>query len=286
MRAHLLPLLVPVAGALGCTGEISPARPGDAEATTTSAIVVVERSMDATGTPHAQASARFVRFSASSSTDDAMRSIGAALALPSRRACAHLASSPDQMAPDEPAPIVELVDVGGVSMEAAGVETRLIPRQLPDITDVVSGVVYARSGDPAILPAGASYAVHISGGSALAGFDVAAKAPGDPSDVRLSGEDPPGSLRVRGPSIGFAWAPDDRADLIYVDVRPGGVRCVLGEDDGGAEVLRGEVTASVLDDEGTLVIHRLHRLVVRQGGLASLEIRFDFSRSVSYVRSR
>ena len=47
---------------------------------------------------------------------------------------------------------------------SSGHETHLVPRQLPDVTDVVSGVVYARAADSALFPSSARYLVHVSGG--------------------------------------------------------------------------------------------------------------------------
>src|SRR5580693_5851830 len=156
MRLSLLPTLVVLVGALGCAGNVSGVG-GDAEVATTTSAVVVERAVDARVGSRAEGSARFVRITATGSLDDALRTIGAALELPPRGACATVASLAGRVARAGTTPVVELVDVGAVSLEANGVETRLVPRQLPDVTDVVSGVVYARAADPGLLPAAAHY---------------------------------------------------------------------------------------------------------------------------------
>jgi hypothetical protein len=268
---------------LGCAGAVSGSTgPGDAEAMTTSAIVVVERTVDATATARAGANARFVRFAASSTADDALRAIGATVDLPARDTCAPDVAPRGDSTGDEAAPIVELIDVGGVSVEAAGLETRLVPRQLPDVTDVVSGVVYARAGDLAILPPSAQYRLRVAGRADLPGFDVTASAPADPSDVQFRGE-LGGVLTVGGAALDLSWAPDGSGDLLYVDVQPAAVRCTLG--DGAIEggLAHASLPASLLDDRGNLVIHRLHREALRAAGLARGEIRFDFARSVAYV---
>ncbi len=151
MRLGLLTALVLVAPALGCTGAVSdPAGPIDAEPSTTSAIVIVERTVDPTGGPRAEASARFVRVAAPSSAREALRTIGAAVDVPAPGACVSLAALAGG-ASAAAAPSVELVDVGAVSLEVNGLETHLVPRQLPDVTDVVSGVVYARAADPVLF---------------------------------------------------------------------------------------------------------------------------------------
>jgi hypothetical protein len=270
--------------AAGCEGTISSAGAGDAETTTTSAIVVVERTTDSASAPRVQASARFARFPASSATDDALRAIGAALDLPARGSCAPLGTLGADVGGDEPAPIVELVDVGAVSLEAGSVETRLTPRQLPDVTDVVSGIVYARSGDPTVFPASTRYVLHVGGRAGLAPFDVAGSAPADPSDVHVAGEPAAGGTLVVGVSVEVSWAPDGSGDAIYLDVQPAGVRCTLGDGSADAEVAHATLPASLLGAEGTLVVHRMHREAAPAPSMAGAEVRFDFARSLAYAR--
>src|SRR5579864_7283708 len=115
MRSDLLPLsLIFLAPAgLGCAGTVGGTGAGDAEAASTRPVVMVERVIDATNGSRAEASARFVRVSARSSLDDALRVIGASLDLPAPGACASTTSQ-GALAGDS-APIVELVDVGAVS---------------------------------------------------------------------------------------------------------------------------------------------------------------------------
>jgi len=278
MRRAALAILFTLPCAIGCAGNAL-GTAGDAEAaTTTSALVVVERTVGATEGSRAEASARFVRITAGASVDDALRAIGADLELPARGACAGVTSLAGGFARSEPAPVVELVDVGAVSLEAGGVETRLLPRQLPDVTDVVSGVVYARAAEPGLLPAATHYIVHVAGGPDLGAFDVTATAPGDPSAVRITGEDDRGTLVASGPTVHLAWATDTSDDVVYVDVRPNGVRCVF------ANTGHAAVSTLYFDDAGALVVHRLHREPLRAPGIDSGEVRFDFARSVPYTR--
>jgi hypothetical protein len=275
-----LPLVLAPA-ALGCaTAVSSPSGPGDAEASITSAVVVVERTADATEGSRAEASARFVRVPVGSSVADALRAIGAGLDLPARGTCVGLGVRPEGVAS---APVVELVDVGEVSLEASHVETRLTPRLLPDVTDVVSGLVYARTADPSALPSATQYVAHVRGGADVPAFDVTALAPADPATVRIAGEDTPGTLAAAGTSVDFTWTPDTSGDLLYLDVQPGGARCVL--DDGTAgEAGHAAIPTSLLDDAGTMVLHRLHRETFQVPGLEKAEVRFDFARSVTYAR--
>ncbi len=267
--------------ALGCAGTVSSGSDGvDAEAvTTTSALVTIERSADPMTGARAEASARFLRVLAPATPDEALRAIGAALDLPPVGSC--LATAPHGTSAASVLPSVELLDVGSVSVEAAGVETRMSPRLLPDVTDVVSGVVYARGADPASLPDTLPYVVRVAGTQGLGPFAFAATAAGDPAEVHVEGEDA-GSLEATGPAVNLTW-PASIGDVVYVDVRPAGVRCTLG-DPAVADVDHGHLSTLLLDEGGTLVIHRLHREALRAPSLEGGEIRFDFARTLSYVR--
>jgi hypothetical protein len=285
----LSPLLLPAA--VGCAANVSGSpSAGDAEVvTTTSAVVVVERTVNqgnASEGSRAEASARFVRVAFGSSTLEALRAIGASLELPARGTCASLSSLAQTAHKADPAPVIELADVGSVSLEAiAGGETHLVPRQLPDVTDVVSGMVYARATDPALLPAATRYVVHVGGGPGLEPFDVSAIAPADPSDVIVVGENPTGRLVANGASVDLAWPADGTDDLVYADVRPAGVRCTLGDGTGSQQdLVRGSVSTSLMDGAGTVIVHRLHREALVARGVEAGEIRFDFARSIAYLR--
>jgi hypothetical protein len=281
MRSSQLPKLLTflaLAPTVGCAGTVSGSSDvADAETATTSAIVVISRTADTSQGSRAEASARFIRVAAPTSTQDALRAIGAALDLPARGSCASvgsLAAAPAARG----TPVVELMDVGPVSLEADGVQTRLLPRQVPDVTDVVSGVVYARATDPAVLPASARYVVHVGGAPDHAPVDLAATAPGDPSEVRVAGEDTSGVLVATGAWVNFAWTPEGVDDLVYVDVRPSGVRCAFDE------VGLAAMSTLYFDSSGTLVLHRVRRERLHSPGIDSAEVRFDFARTLAYVR--
>jgi hypothetical protein len=197
--------------------------------------------------------------------------------MPARGSCASVATLGSS--PGAVTPVIELLDVGTVSLEAGGTQTRLLPRQLPDVTDVVSGVVYARATEPALLPAATPYVVHVGGAADLAPVDVAATAPSDPSEVRITGEDASGAVVASGPWVTFSWTPEAGDGLLYVDVRPNGVRCAF--DDVGLAAM----STLYLDSEGTLVVHRVRRERLRASAIDTTEVRFDFARTVAYVRA-
>jgi hypothetical protein len=267
MRVHGL-LFVPMV--VGC------AAPGadvqDAEtATTTRAVLVVERVNETTQSVRAQASARFVRVVAGYTPSAALSSVGAGLDLPAAGACMPLAA----LGASGAAPVAELLDVGSVSFEANGVSTRLLPRQLPDVTDVVSGVVYARAAEPSLFPAATDYTVHIAGAGATDSLDLPVSAPADPANIRVASQDGD-RVVATGTAVVFDW-PED-GDQVYADVAPSGTRCLFDASGHGA------IPSAFFDDAGTISVHRLRREAFRARGIDGGEIRFDFSRSVAYVR--
>jgi hypothetical protein len=277
------PFVVVVAAA-GCAGTVSTASE-DAEPTaTTNALLVVERVTDPAEGTRAEASARFVRAASPSSPEEALQSVGAALNLPARGACASIASLSGAFAPTEPAPAVELVDVGTVSIETGSVQTALNARRLPDVTDVVSGIIYARAADPTLFPADTRYIIHVDGRGAVAGFDVLVSAPSDPSDVHFDGSEVQGPVGIDKSTVDLSWSPSGAPDIVYVDVLPGSTRCVLaGEVSSLDSLVHASLSASLLADSGTVVVHRLRTEPLRAPGLGSGEVRFDFARSVAYV---
>jgi hypothetical protein len=277
MRRATFHLFAFAIASAGCTGVVSEGPSvGDADATTTTtALVVVERTTDRGQSARAEASARFVRVAAPTTTDDALRAIGAGVDLPPVGTCASYASLTAGL-PALVAPQVELIRVGEVSVEAGDVATPLLPRQLPDVTDVVSGVVYAKAADPAVLPTAAPYVVHVGGTTEIDAFDVSAQSPADVSEVHVLGETAAGALRIGGRVVEFTWPADGAADPVFVDVMPSGVRCSLGET-GYASL-----PSVLLRDGGTITIHRLRRETFHAAGIASGEVRFDFARSIAY----
>jgi hypothetical protein len=295
---------------LGCTGTVSGAPgTGDAETPTTHAVVLVERTLDPTEGSRAEASARFVRV-ASSFTAGALQTIGASLDLPPAGSCASVTSLvagvAGALSDGAERTLIELADVGSVVIDTGDAPgARLAPRQLPDVTDVVSGVVYARAADLSLFPAGVAYLVHVSGGPDLEPIDTSATAPADPTDDHGVGEDGRGGAELAsGGPIELDWPVGGLSigDTLYVDVRPSGgsgVRCVLAPEgdvagDAGDSPTAGErhaalPAASLFDEhgaftDGTLVIHRVHRESFRARGLDSGEVRFDFARSLAYKR--
>ncbi|MGH7440528.1 MAG: hypothetical protein ACRENE_32970 [Polyangiaceae bacterium] len=300
---------------VGCTGTVAGSPGGgagtsaDAESAVTQALVLVERTVATEGT-RAAASARFARVTAGVTPAETLRALGASLDLPSPGSCEGIRTAPE--APPASgatgtsgATFVELLDMGRVSLETTGGTTSLVPRQLPYVTDVVTGTVYARAVEAPALPAAAPYVIHVAGAGEVAGFDVVGLAPQDASDIAIAQETSPGEIAASGASVDFSWrvgqagpsgtaAAGSDSDVLYVEVQPAGVRCTLGTASvSGASAgyaSHASITTSLLDDAGSLVVHRVHAQpldALPQPGTRGVdggELRFDFARVVAYTR--
>jgi hypothetical protein len=275
--------------------------------------------------------ARFVKMRSGSVDDQALRMVGATLELPALGTCsASGATAPgDAVVLEAVQPehdlltprAVELLNVGALAIDANGAHTMLEARALPDIVDLVTGVFYsAHASNPEMdaLPSRGGYVVRASGSSpaadaehGLPSFSVAATAPGEPSDLRIGGQDARTEaglvLDAKAP-VELAWSVGDAdeadpTDVVYVDLisavdepsksHAAAVRCVFPDHglasipasafvvDGGVEELR----------HGTLVVHRVHREVFQvpgrgpgQIGIDSGVVRFDFARAADFTR--
>jgi len=207
-------------------------------------LVVIERTVTADDAARSSAVARFIKMRAGSLDDETLRMVGATLDLPPLGACAPATaggadttlSGASATREAEGPRAVELLDVGGVAIEANSLRTTLEARALPDIVDLVTGVLYStRLGqhDPDALPGQGAYVIRSSGSSSAAepergvpAFTVSATAPGEPDDLRVDGQDARSSDGVRltaGGLVALSWRANDAADpddVIYVDLIP------------------------------------------------------------------
>ena len=313
-RTRILSLAGPLFGVLsiGCSANLAASSEStDAEASAVTGIVTVERTASGAETaPKSDIIARFVRSRAGVVDDDSLRLVGAAIDLPAVGACNRLpgASSATKLARS-----LELLNVGALSfdfpssagngVEAQGKpEARLVARHLPDVVDLVSGVVYTARGEGEAFPGKGRY-VFRAGGSPeqeIAPFTVEATAKGEPGDIRIA--DQALAHRAEGSPVlipavdptDVTWTPDGTDDdVIYIDVaasraaagsggvgaRDTGVRCSFA--DTGRATL---AATAFVADEGTIAIHRVHRESFRAKGIDSGVLRFDFARVASFRR--
>lgn len=309
---RFLPIVLPLAAlTLGCTGNVAASgESADAEASAITAVVVVERTsgnaLNQAETTRGEAVARFVRMRSGAVDEDALRSVGAVVDFPALGSCARLSGgSADAMIFHA----LDLIDVGAVSLESDSfgtsgslLKTSLVARRLPDVADLVSGVVYtarANNDDGSGFPARGHYVFRAAGSPGLdvAAFAVESSVVGEPADVHVGGLEPRAGERLLvSPTslVDVTWTPGETDDLIYIDVASATTSTALNAPinapiittrclftDSGRATLSG---SSFGDADGTVTTHRLHREVFHARGIDAGELRFDFARAVSFRR--
>jgi hypothetical protein len=245
---------------VGCSAVVGSPEESDAQNTTVTGVVVVDRSVSDEAS-HAEASARFIRLRGAID-DSALRLVGAGLDLPSQGQCGvkRLLDGPSTRP-------VELLDVGAVSIEAlsSGQHTALAPRQVPDVVDLVSGTMYSARVDESSTPSGSDVTILVGGSTDVPGFSVRAKTPDVPANVRVS--------MLDGANAEVTWT-SSMSDGVYIDL--GSARCSFADE--------GYAVVPVSEGDTIISLHRLHREKLSIPGLDAGELRFDFARSVTLRR--
>ena len=273
-----LAILAAAAAGLGCSANVVAAPEPDAESGPTSAAFVeITRTSAGDGS---RTVARFARVRGGTLGDGEMDLLRVGLALPPVDSCA--VANPARSGREGPSPrAVELADVGALSVEAGGATSILTARQLPDVIDLVSGVVY---WGEAPLPSRGRYELRATGRAELDAppFVIAAQSPGEPQDVRVAGQSG-AQITLPAGSVDLSWEPGSTDDLVYVDIAARGqptTRCAFA--DGGRAAIPSSAIAQA--EEGTLAIHRVHREGFRVRGVDRGEVRFDLARVVGFKR--
>jgi hypothetical protein len=270
VAAALIGCFVALPGLVACSAQLT--SEADAEATQLTALVEVDRSVRNAADPgHGGAIARFVRIHAG---DDGALGLVSSAEVPAIGTCASgLADAASAKKP------VELLNVGNVVIEGSGVRTTLVARRLPDVVDLISGVVYtARGPEEGAFGAG-KYVVHVAGAAEVPAFVREADAPSAPNVLRVADQDPSSSVVVGG-AAEIAWEPGAERDVIVVETTGGSnLRCTFADNAG-----RGVLPAASFGAQGTLTVHRVHREAFTTPGVDRGEVRFDFARVISYTR--
>ncbi len=253
---------------MGCSVSAVGPDQADADALSTTAVVVVERNLGEGGSVRSEATARFIQARAFAD-DRALRLAGVAMDLPALGACMQLSRGTGGKRVTEGTSVV-LLDVGAVTLGNAALQAR----QVPDVANLLSGSVYTAS------------TVDVTPGQALelrVGRDVAlVHAPQDLTSVRFQGQDARGSLLLGSGPYDLEWS-GSSGGLLYVDVLGEGaasaLRCAY-EDVGRANMADGTLPAG----KGSVVVHRLTRTSAKLPATDTAEVRFDFARAFSFVR--
>jgi hypothetical protein len=262
----LIGCIVALPGLVACSAQTSTT---DAEATQITALVEVDRTIsDLHDLGHGEAIARFVRTRAG---DEGALGLVSSSEIPAIGTCgtAPISSSPTTS--------VELLEVGSVTLEGAGVRTALVPRRLPDVVDLVSGVVYAARGPEEGSFGAGKYVLHVAGTADVPPFVSEADAPGSPTILRVGEQDLSSAIVIDG-TTEIVWEPGSDRDLVVLETTGASkiVRCAFA-DNGHASL-----DASSFGTEGTITVRRIHREPFVAPGIDRGEIRFDFARVVSY----
>lgn len=266
-------LLLPALAA--CSANALPQDAPDADASQVAAVVVVERSTGPGEAAHAESVAKFLR--TRSAIDDATRAIaGEDLELPALGECKSLAGWGNAA----PSRAVELLDVGALAIDGSESHAALVARRVPDVVDLVGGVVYTAREAPAF---GGPVSVRAAGSQDVEAFSITADAPAPIESLRVGGADVGAAQVFVGGSaagVDVSWAPG--GDTVYVDIAtgraPASTRCAFA-DDGSATL-----PALSLGDSGTIAIHRVRQSPLHAKGVDEGVLRFDTSRVVAYVR--
>ncbi len=275
-----------VAFGAGCSANVvATAAEADAESSPAAAMIVVERT---TGdNAHAEAVARFVRGRTGPLDDQALKQLGFEADIPALGTCARVAPQ----VPTMPVGGVRLLDVGRVTLSVDSAPARepqateLVRRRVPDVVDVVTGVVYTASQIE--LPARGSFEVRVVGEPELGAVRAQADFAGEPSQLRVQGQDVSAGVVLLSAENGvdLSWDTGGERELVYVDVTANEpdrkttlTRCAF------ADIGRAFIPTSAFGDaDGTLSVHRLHRSGFRAAGIDRGELRLDFAREVIFA---
>lgn len=267
-------------------------------ASTTQAIVLVERTAVDGQFVQTNVSAKFMRLGANADLDMAERFVGGSwLDLPPDGECRPLGSSVSSFGGTDDSPAlsglgaVELLDVGDLSITAESTSMPLATRAFPDVGGLISGVFYTSRDARSDLPAPGRYVLESSGSTTLDKFSIGADAPGNPEAVRLGAADlSEGVLLEEGAPTNLSWRISDQTtegrkhedDRVYVDFTAAsgtGIRCTFK--DLGEAVVPASVTTNkawgALPAVVNVSVHRTRKGQFIAPGIDDAELRFDFS---------
>ncbi len=289
---------------------------------THAALVTIERTSDSA---KAEVVARVVRVGGIGSLDEpALRLAGFADDLSTAKGALGTCTTGSRSASVPAAPVaavaaggnrnLELLDLGQVALDLGdGIKTPLVARHVPDPAGVLSGVMYnARIGEAGLpglpglagLPASGAARASVRAAGApndpeSVGFVAQVAAPADVANLRFAGQDPKDFSASQGP-IEVTWLTPERLDrsdriadledLVLFEVRGTDPsrpmsRCTFPD--------TGRAIVPIAVDEGTVVVHRIHRerfhldfsTPKARRDRDEGEIRFDTSRTIAFTRS-
>lgn len=290
-----LALVAAASAVVGCATPDETARPqaeGEevaSDATAVHGFLSVERVQPWSSSEGASeaASATFMKVHQGTDPVVVARLVGAIPELPESGSCREQNSAEPASMPLRALSPVEMVSVGDVLVRSETSTTKLMARAYPDITQLLSGVVYTSSGREMPKATG-KVSFEVAGADGVPGFDLEAPMPPSIERVTLNGVevgDEQDWLAV-GDAVELGWqaSEGEAGDRFYVDLSvvdakkaPRTIRC-----SGGASarlsipLILGEQSQSV-----AVTAHRLRTLPLKVASVASGEVRLDAARSAS-----
>lgn len=292
----LLAILGVVVG--GCAAPVVDDEATIATSYTTQAIVLVERTAADGQFVQTNVSAKFMRLGTNADPELAERVVGGSwLDLPPDGECRPFNAFGSVVAGTDETPalsglgVVELLDVGDLSITAESTSMPLATRAFPDVGGLISGVFYTSRDARSDLPAPGRYVLESSGSTTLDKFSIGADAPANPESVRLGTVDlSEGVILEEGVATNLSWRMSEQTadgkkhedDRIYVDLTAlsgTGIRCTFK--DLGEAVLPANVTTNktwgALPTVVNVSVHRTRKGQFMAAGIDDAELRFDFS---------
>jgi hypothetical protein len=277
MISRLLKIMIASPLLVACTAPVEAASAPDADTSETAAQISIETTSYAndSAAPHSTAIARFIR---GVGIDDAtLQMLGASNDLPKPGTCAGVSARVSNSR------AVELLDVGAVTIDVAGHASLLAPRNVPDMNDLVWGVVYSARTDGEDAPLSGPISIRVAGSKDVGALSI------DIADMRapegVAFDDAPPPLTLRGnDDVHVTWtAAAASRDIVYFEVDNGTETLTCAYDDSGSATLPASIFAAVPAGAGSIVVHRLHREAVTTRGIDEGEARFDFARVYDFV---
>lgn len=266
----------------GCATAVDASTSPDADSNEVAAAISIDTTSyaDEITAAHTTAVARFIR--ARTSIDQGtLEMLGAALDLPPLGTCSGISPRAENAGQ-----AVELLDVGAINLNVGNVDlgarsTFLAPRNLPDMDDLVWGVVYSARADGTEAPVSGPISLHVAGSKDVGAFSIDVADMQAPTDVRFDDVASSSIAITSGDDLRVTWtAAPPSTDIIYFEIS-GPENLVCAQADTGFANLDASMFAV---GRGSLTIHRLHREPINAHGIDDGEARFDFARVYDFSR--
>lgn len=182
--------------------------------------------------------------------------------------------------------VVELLDVGDLSVKFGTGQKTVATRTFPDLLRVIVGVIYSTDeAHGVVFRPGRTYDLRASGSDEVGAFEVALDAPEDLVDLRVAGSMPGEDTPVitRGTPLDIGWDADGFGDEVMATLTftsmgaPWSMTCRMRDD--GEFTVPASLTSGFPDpltcSDAELSLTRVRQVAFRAAGLSSGALRFE-----------